>query len=852
MTRSPARTAIAIWAAMLALPVPMPAVGEPISPAAIAVAERQAGSDEPAHNMALGGQAYAAGRYDRARDRWEAAAAAYAASGDRLGQLQTANFLALAYQQLGQWETAREAVARGQQLLDESVPPALQAQTHNSEASLALATGDTTTAIAAWERAEARYAQAGDRAGVLGSQLNCARALQQMGNLRRAETLLLEASDRLAAEFPDSPLLLRGWQSLGNVRLARGDFQAARADLEAALNLALQLGANREASALHLTLANLDRKTGAAEASPDRLAAASALADSPQAQTTVAIAYLQERIARANWGELPTTAEGAWEALAGLSPGPARLDATIAIAANLLRAPAAATATLEPQLAAQLDRAVAATATLGDRRRLARIQLLQARWQARSGRPAAARSGLEAALQAAQALSAPEIIAPAAWELGRLATAEGDRTVAIAAYEEAIAALQALRGDLAATSRDTQFSFRQTIEPVYRELVSLLLTEAPSQNELQQARATIEALRLAELDNFFREACLDAQSVAIESLDPKAAVIYPILLPERMAVIVSRAGEPLEYYTLPLPRAEVEAAADVLLSTFHPAADNEDRLRRSQIFYDWLVRPAEMQGWLEGIETLVFVLDGNLRQLPVAALFDGDRYLIERYGVALSPGLQLLQPRRSDRRPRRTSLIAGLSEARGGFTALPGVATELDRLEAALPAARLMNDDFTKERLERAVVRRPIEILHLATHGQFGSRPEDTFLQAWDGPIDLRAIDALLLARNAARDDIGLDLLVLSACETAAGDEMAILGLAGFAVSSGARSTVATLWQVNDRSTARLMGHFYDRLGEPTTAKAEALRRAQMQLLKDVQYNHPFFWAPFVLIGHWR
>lgn len=847
-----ARYSLALWTVVFALPAPALATGGTDRSESVASAESASAEPEPSERLTLGAQAYAAGHYDRARHHWEAAAKAYAARDDRLGQLQATNFLVLVQQKLGQWEAARQASALSQALLGAVIPPALQAQTYNSQASFAFATGEVGAAIAAWEQAEARYQQAGDRTGVLGSQLNRARALQQLGNLRRAEMLLVAANTHLESEFPDSLLLLSGWQALGNTLFARGDLQAAREQLESALDLATRLAAAREAGALHLALANLAQATGDPEAVATHLEAAIALADSPQALATANVTRLQAQIARAAWSELPATLTATQMVLTELPPSPQRLDTTIAMAANLLRTPMAVTIPLEPQLVAQLDRAAKAATTLGDRRRQARVQLLQARWQGRFGRVAAAQAGLEATLQLAQTLSAPEIAAPAAWELGRLLAAGGDRTAAIAAYQEAISALKALRGDLAATSRDTQFSFRQTVEPVYRELVSLLLTDAPNQDELQSARATIEALRLAELDNFFREACLDGQPVAIESLDPKAAVIYPILLPDRLAVIVSRADAPLEYYSLAQPRAEVEAAAAALLANYHPAADNQERLRRSQAFYDWLVRPAETQGWLDGIETLVFVLDGNLRQLPVAALFDGDRYLVERYGIALSQGLQLLQPRNDDRQPRRTSLVAGLTEARGGFTALPGVAAEFERLEETLPTSRLMNDGFTKERLQRAVARRPVEILHLATHGQFGSRPEDTFLQAWDGPIDLRAIDELLLARSAARADAGLDLLVLSACETAAGDDLAILGLAGFAVRSGAQSTVATLWQVRDRSTARLMGHFYEQLQAPTMAKAEALRRAQIRLLQDVQYNHPFFWAPFVLVGHWR
>ncbi len=842
---------VAAWVATAAVAAVPALAAELDLDTGAAAAAPEAAAPDPARSLLLGKDEYAAGRYERARQQWERAAATYAARGDRRGQIQSANFLVLVCQKLGDWEAARTAMATGQQLLEAGdIPPQLQAQAHNAAAGLALATGDEAEAIAAWKRAETLYQQSGDRLGELGSQLNRARVWQQLGDARRAERLLVATTAEIAAEFPDSLLQLRGWQLLGSVRFTRNDFRAARTTLEEALDLAARLQARDEARSLQLTLASLLQATGDFAGATARVAAATEMADSPRAQMTAMVTQLQGQIARSAWLELPPTVAAARGQLAEIPPGPAKMDAILALAGNLLRAPTDAVGAFGEPLVETLNDAAEMAADLGDRRRLAQVRLLRARWQSRQGQTSMARSELQATIQLAQSLKAPEIVAPAAWELGRLLAAAGERTAAIAAYKEAVSELGTLRGDLAAVGRDVQFSFRQTVEPVYRELVALLLTDAPNPDELQQARLTIEALRLAELDNFFREACLDAQRVAIDNLDPEAAVIYPILLPDRLAAIVSRANAPLQYYSLPLPRHQVEGEVEALLSSLHPAADNQERLRQSEMFYDWLVRPAEDRGWLQDIKTLVFVLDGNLRKLPVAALHDGERYLIERYSVALSQGLQLLQPRA--RSSRRRSLAAGLTEPRASFAALPGVSDELQRLEATLPTAVLMDEAFTRDRLARAVTRRRANILHIATHGRFGSRPEETFLQAWDGPIDLRALDELLLSRSAAGPGDGLDLLVLSACQTAAGDDLAILGLAGFAVSSGAQSTVATLWQVRDRSTAVLMGHFYDRLSDPANSKAFALRRAQQKLLADDRYSHPYFWSPFVLVGHWK
>ncbi|MGA9380519.1 MAG: CHAT domain-containing protein, partial [Phormidium sp.] len=144
-------------------------------------------------------------------------------------------------------------------------------------------------------------------------------------------------------------------------------------------------------------------------------------------------------------------------------------------------------------------------------------------------------------------------------------------------------------------------------------------------------------------------------------------------------------------------------------------------------------------------------------------------------------------------------------------------------------------------------------VIHLATHGQFSSNPEQTFILTWENPINVRNLDNLLRFINPNTDK-NIELLVLSACETATGDKRAALGLAGVAVKAGARSTLATLWQVKDESTAALMTEFYQQLkNNPQITKAEALRLAQKKLWDNQKkdWQPPYFWAAYVLIGNW-
>jgi CHAT domain-containing protein len=261
-----------------------------------------------------------------------------------------------------------------------------------------------------------------------------------------------------------------------------------------------------------------------------------------------------------------------------------------------------------------------------------------------------------------------------------------------------------------------------------------------------------------------------------------------------------------------------------------------------------LLRPSEEALKSNHVSTLVFVPDGALRDLPIAALHDGQQYLIEQYSIALTPGLQLLQPQPLPQR-RLRALVAGLSQTRQGFPALPNVVFEVEQIESEIATQVLLNQSFTNTALQSRIHSSSVSIVHLATHGQFSSNADDTFILTWDNRINAKQLNQILQSRDGNLNPI--ELLVLSACETATGDRRAALGMAGVAVRSGARSTLATLWSVSDRSTALFMSQFYQELDQPGVTKVEAVRRAQLALLRQSEYQSPFYWAPFVLLGNW-
>ena len=246
-------------------------------------------------------------------------------------------------------------------------------------------------------------------------------------------------------------------------------------------------------------------------------------------------------------------------------------------------------------------------------------------------------------------------------------------------------------------------------------------------------------------------------------------------------------------------------------------------LTASQELYRWLIQPATQFLDRQSIKTLVFILDGSLRNVPIAALHDGQQYLVENYAIALTPSLQLMNPR-SLPKNQLNALLGGLSKENQGSIALPGVEEEILKIKAQVNATVLENEDFTSNRLQQKLQTKPFSIVHLATHGQFSSTAQETFIQTWNGRIDVDDLRSYLSQDNRL-NNIPIELLVLSACQTAQGDNRAALGMAGVAIRSGARSTLASLWAINDVSTTQFMTQFYYGLTHDRRTRAESVRQ---------------------------
>ncbi|WP_348251617.1 MULTISPECIES: CHAT domain-containing protein [Leptolyngbya] len=840
---------------------------------------------------------YTRQKFSEAAQLFQQAAQNYKTAGEPIRQSLSLSNLSLSYQQLGQWEKANQAVIESLSVL-ESTPENMPgrslaiAQSLDIQGSLQLARGQTNAALETWKQATDIYQKEGKRDRALVSQTNQAQALQNLGLYRRAiETLdqALTLKSREKAEplkialqtVTSTSETANALRTLGESLRVVGDFPQAKLVLERGLTIATELKLTDTIALTQLSLGNTLRAQGFGNPKPAEADLQAALTYYQQAASRPGNLRVQAQLNQLSLlldkqksilndtqraeSEKQTAARKITTAIEQLTPqiqtdiealppSKSAIEARINLAQTMMQMQQ------NPRsIATSLAIAVQQSEALGDPRTqsyaigsLGSVYEQTEQWKE-------AEQLTNRALALAQQINAGDIAYRWQWQLGRILNRQKNRSDdAILAYQQAVATIKSLRADLAASSPDVQFSFRVAIEPIHRQLVSLLL-KSNQKERLQSARKVIEALQLVELDNFFREACLTVNEKQIDKVAQDAAVIYPIVLDDRISLILSLPGaketdEPIQvYHETKVSQKEVETLILKLRDGLDGRNTLETTLPRLQTVYNWLIAPIKADLAKRNVKTLVFVPDGALRAIPMSALHDGTQFLIEQYSVAITPGLQLLSPKALNTE-RLNALVAGLTEARSNFEALPAVKTEVQAIQKELPSEVLLDGTFTTKKFESRVSQASFPIVHLATHGRFGSRKEDTYILTSDGQINVTDLSSVLQTIDLSKQR-SLELLVLSACETAQGDPQSVLGLAGIAVQSGARSTVATLWRVNDEASAKLMEVFYAELAkinQTGISKAEALRRAQLAILNDEKYEQqPFFWAPYILIGNW-
>ncbi len=490
------------------------------------------------------------------------------------------------------------------------------------------------------------------------------------------------------------------------------------------------------------------------------------------------------------------------------------------------------------------------------------------------------------------------------WQTGRIYQALGRSDAAIDLYSQAVDSLNRVRSEILASNQTLQFDFRDAVAPVYRELANIRLSLVPEslevvsvgnnkaesatenvgrdrQQNITAALSSIDDLQLAELQNYFGSDCIvpvsqrrldevlaaaSTDNITPLSVDSQAstALVSTIIFPERTAVVLTLPGQMPLLHWINVRDSDLRQSVIAFRNSLEDTSNELEGYDTGQAAYLYQNLIAPFQPTLESlsIKTLVFVNDGILRNIPMAALYDGSQYLIEQYSLAIAPSLQRSFNTDYNSRPSK-ALVLGLSEdpTVGGqrLGALPAVEREVQKVVSLLPNSELLlNEDFTKDNLKSSLLAQSYPVLHIATHGKFETEPSNTFLVMGDKErttadnklLRLSELDSLI--RTGAPQEGLLDLIVLSACQTGSGDDRSALGLAGVAIRAGADTAVASLWSVGDESTADLITYFYQNWNSGLS-KSEALRQAQMAVMNDRQYlNHPAYWSAFMLVGDWQ
>jgi CHAT domain-containing protein len=354
----------------------------------------------------------------------------------------------------------------------------------------------------------------------------------------------------------------------------------------------------------------------------------------------------------------------------------------------------------------------------------------------------------------------------------------------------------------------------------------------------------------------------------------KPAIIYAFARPEQLdLIVVPPSGTPL-HKSIPAANRKtlMQVVASFRSELLSPSKINTERyLPASQQLYQWIIAPLEADLKAQGIDTLVFSMDAGLRTLPLAALHDGSQFLVEKYSIGLIPSLNLTDTNYESVKNAEV-LAMGASQFTNNQPLL-AVPAELNAIASEWQGKSFLNQTFTLNNLRSQRRAQAYRIIHLATHGEFKPGvPSNSYIQLSDTRLTLDRVREL-----GWNQPPKVELLVLSACKTAVGDEGVELGFAGLAVQAGVKSVLASLWYVSDEGTLGLMTEFYHYL-KVAPIKAEALRQAQIAMIKgqvriengrlilsnlnkelelppelaklgNENLSHPYYWSAFTMIG---
>ncbi len=483
------------------------------------------------------------------------------------------------------------------------------------------------------------------------------------------------------------------------------------------------------------------------------------------------------------------------------------------------------------------------------------------------------------------------------WQRAGLLSRKGESQLALESYRTAIQYLQQIRIDIPVFYQDGRSSFNQTYAPLYMDYINALLAHSKQVNvkKRQQLLAELierwEQLKVVELQDYFRDACAVRQQQQARQLDETVVMLYPIILQDKL-VLVSRFSDVIEVNIAPVSATEL---AEQLQGFNSKMIEQQAFAEISERFYQWLIAPIADRLVKRRIKTIVYLPDGVLRKLPFAMLSDGEQFLIEQVALVSVPGLSMVAEA-SEQLNKNDILLAGLSEPgpvvdellkkrinvlqtinsrsrglalRGGnipdgryyaekkrqyrltrlkrALELPGVSEELSSLQAVSQGSVVKDERFTLENFRNSV-HRGHQFVHIASHGFFSGDPEKSFVMTYDRLLTMKQLAALF--QTEAFHNRPVEMVALSACQTAEGDDRSPLGLSSVVVQTGVKSAVGSLWPVSDDAAQQFFSDFYRFYQQPGASKASALQAAQKKLMK--LYPHPFYWAPFILVGEWH
>lgn len=458
----------------------------------------------------------------------------------------------------------------------------------------------------------------------------------------------------------------------------------------------------------------------------------------------------------------------------------------------------------------------------------------------------------DTALKLAQSVNEDSLAYQWSWSIAQIYQQQGERTQAIAAYDTTLKHLNQVRTMLVSANSDLQFSYTESVEPVYHGYLKLLLSTPKP--DLQLVLNTHQQLRVAELENFLKCGKLNAVNVSQSEQSDNATQIHILKLDNQVEVIVQN-HEGI-YRHRPNSALVNRALFNFLVMVDDVQFPNtSERLFQhdSQVLYKQLIAP--IQQYLPKEGTLTFYLDSHFQNLPISLLHDGNAYLVKKYSVQIALQTQLKRVQGKTNGKLKV-LFAGLSEESPSFKnpdvptylqPLPDVEDELAEVqEISEKTTPLINSKFTTDSLKTAL-NSETPIVHIASHGTFSSNLENTMILAYNEPINALKFHDLI----SQKSDLGqaaIELLILSACQTAKGDKRSALGIAGMAVQAGSKNILASQWLVDSKATTQLITVFYQGLNNELS-NAEALQQAQIKLIDSKQYSHPYYWGAFTLVG---